>query len=137
MRINEDLIIGNTNKSLSEIVNSLYYKDGDIMDIPQFYETSGYLTSTQKSIQFHITVDKSLKNINKITINNIQATIRHSDGGYIAQSAVLTTIGQIARIYKSTEHRIWIEFVLNTASKFTNNCPVSINIDKATLTFHE
>ena len=62
--------------------NAMYYKAGDTFSMGPPDSVSGYLTSSGKTANFTVYLDKSVKNISTITINRLVGGIRTADQGY-------------------------------------------------------
>lgn len=114
----------------------LYYKDGDVFDAGLLMCT-GVLTSGGTEVLFTVPVNKKLDNINTIKASLTRCQIRHSDGGYIANNADLSTLGNIAIRKGNGGNTLYITLTLATTSTFTNNCPVAIYIVNGTFTFYK
>lgn len=111
--------------------DDFFYKPGDTFAIANL-ACLGHLTSSQKQIVFNIVTDKRLDNVSDITIKVMTVNARHSDGGYVLQNINLA--GSNVSASKATNNTIRV--VYNTSSAFTNNCPMSIDISNATITFN-
>lgn len=133
LTVNKQIYIGE-----ARVLNydDLYYKDGDVFDAGLLMCT-GVLTSGCTDILFTIPVDKRLDNINTIKADLTRCQIRHSDGGYIANNADLSTLGNIAIRKGAGGNTLYITLTLTTASTFTNNCPVAVYIINGTVTFNK
>lgn len=136
--VNGGTIKGNLNISGSLQVDGedpIYYKNNDLFE-PTSLSCAGYLTTSRKSVGFSVLLEKRLDNINEIIIESLICEIRHSDGGYIAQNVELSTLGSLS-VSKSTNNILGISLSLNTASSYTNNCPVNVRITSGTIKFKE
>lgn len=118
--------------------DKIYYKDGDTFSpINNGIVCAGFLTTSKQDVFFSMPVNKSMKNISSVTINRLQATIRHADGGYIANNVQLSTLGTLS-IAKSSDYFVTIKLILSTASQYTNNSTLSVLVQANTqLTFNE
>ena len=86
---------------------------------------AGNLTSVNKVVQFFIPLSKPVSSeVHSVIWYAYHVMIRHSDGGYIINNDSLSSYGTVATEF--TENGIYVALTLNTASTFTNNCPVTV-----------
>ena len=117
-----------------ETEKELYYKTGDVQNVEGFY--GGCLTSGQTQIQFTIYFPKLTKNIKIINFNNITSiTVRHADGGYIANMQNLADVFTVEH-YRIHEDSVEVYLTLKEKSNFANNSTVSVWIEYGTVTFN-
>lgn len=124
----------NLNANFKEIEDTLYYKDGDNYIIDNQCYTGGALTGSAKEIIFSLVVPKSLKKINKITINSLNIVGRITTGGYAINGTIDSSK---VNAYKGADNIININVVLDTASNAPNNTPINIYIRTANIIFNE
>ena len=116
--------------AISSQVNDLYYKPGDVF-APQFaVNCLGHITSGSKVVELSVVTDKSLKNVNTITVNKFNATIRGNKGYMDSKSGGLdyTQVASSITAYKATDNivTIWLGFAKNRTN-IDNNTPVSVS----------
>lgn len=119
---------------LSTLDKDLYYKPGDRIKI--HYHTTGILTSDRKRIYFTLPLDKPLKGVNNISIENPTAQIRQ-DGVYLLGSSSTTDGWQWSdnlTIYKDlTSFPMALGIGYDSISEYyfngTNNEVVGVSLD--------
>lgn len=122
--------------------NSQYYKDGDTFSPIVTLVANGYVTAGTKSIVITIPVDKSLKNINTITVSRLYTQVRGQNGyinstdGYYDFSA---DSSYTIEATKSSDKAVRININKSTAyTNIDNNTLVSLSLGGQTkLTFRE
>lgn len=126
----------NQGRILKGLIDEMYYKSGDTYSISALAIGSGYVTGGKKEIFFPWYIPKNMKNINSITINAINVTVRGVAGGYIVDHETLSNIGGTITATKIDDKTIQIHIAKNNVmSSATNNSPVSIQLNELTLTF--
>lgn len=118
---------------IDEMIDNLYYKEGDTYK-PAYLLCTGILTSGNKEVIFTMPTEKRMDGISTITCSSLKCQIRHSDGGYIANSVELSTLGTLD-FTKTTNNTLRIRLIMNNASTLTNNCPVNVYIISGDFTF--
>lgn len=66
--------------------DALFFKPGETCTLNKI-SCGGYITSSQKSIFFTITVPKYTNFVSTMTVTSFRLNIRHVGGGYVEQSA--------------------------------------------------
>lgn len=115
-----------------DIENSIYFKPNERYlhkyDLSyNILHCAGVLTSSQTAIAFNIPLDKSTEKISGITINNIKASIRHPQGGYIIDNKNLSDFGKLYYNFVGTRN-LAITLELSSKTNFTNNTPLTVSI---------
>jgi hypothetical protein len=109
----------------------LRYASGDTIVLDNMI-FAGFLTSSAKNIWFFIPLPKDLSDITSASLSvDTSWEARHSDGGYLIQTAPLASYGSITCEVVSTGVRITVQ--ASSATSFTNNAPVSVRAITATL----
>ena len=122
--------------AINEIYNDNYYKPGDTYVISNYASTAGYITSSNKNLNFPLTLPKSLKNINTITITTMSIDARVPAGAYAVTNFNVNSTGVQVGVEKRDDRTIDISLKRTTNWYGTNNIPLSIAIYQgATLTF--
>ena len=124
------------------LLDALYYKKGDTYTtIQQAIYTGGTVTGSTKSLNFTITVNKSLKNISKVTINSMTLLVRTTAGNYLnnASGGLIygSTSGITYNTYITSENTILIQLAsTNAYTNVTNNTPVNVAVSSFKITFN-
>ena len=127
-----------------EIVNqdALFYKAGDTYKTTQqAIYTGGTVTGSTKSLNFTITLPKSLKNINSVTLNSMTLLVRTTAGAYLnnASNGIKygSTSGITYNVYITSENTLLIQLVSSSAyTNVTNNTPVNVAVSDFKISFN-
>lgn len=124
------------------VVDDVNYKSNDTYSNNNgYFSANGLITGAQLQIAFPITVEKSLKNINSITVDACSLVIRGVNG-YINGSSYVdyaTADGYTITATKANNNTIYIQIVATTAFPGSvNNTPLNVLSGKNgfKLTFH-
>lgn len=109
--------------------DEIYYKSGDTISADYGIYVGGTLTGGAKQIVFSMTTDKSLKNINKITLNSMKLTVRSVTGEYLLNGVNNTDFDGTVSIERRNNNTLSIYWNANTAFSATNNTPVAVAIN--------
>lgn len=127
-----------TSGSYNDLINKpdLYYQPDDVFAPTFAVNCLGHITGGLKIVELSIVVDKSLKNINTITVNKFTATIR-GNKGYMDSTSGGVDFKQVASsivAYKATDNivTIWLNFATNRTN-IDNNTPVSVSFSNTGL----
>ena len=98
------------------------FKKGDTVHYNACIFT-GFLTSSGGSIFFSIPLWKEIASGLSVSVSGT-VIIRHADGGYMANTVTLASLGTIATSY--TNNMVFVRVTLTTASTFTNNSVLAV-----------
>ena len=122
--------------AINEIYDDNYYKPGDTYVIRNYASAPGYITSSNKNLNFSLTLPKSLKNINTITITTMSIDARVPAGAYAVNNFNVHSSGVSIGVEKRDDKTIDISLKRTTNWYGTNNIPLSVAIYQgATITF--
>jgi hypothetical protein len=122
--------------AINEIYEDNYFKPGDTYVISNYASAPGYITSSNKNLNFPLTLPKSLKNINTITITTMSIDARVPAGAYAVNNFNVNSSGVTIGIEKRDDRTIDISLKRTTNWYGTNNIPISVAIYQgATITF--
>jgi hypothetical protein len=122
---------GLTATDVQAVIDELYektrYKIGDEVFISGIV-TTGYITSSSKSLRFYIPLNKPFNQVGVRNINlaNITAAIRMIDGSYILNNARLSTLSNSIRVY-SNGLGLYIMAAVDVSTDH-NNTPCAVQI---------
>ena len=124
----------NLNNNFNEIIDALFYKDGDTFKIPNVCYLNGQISGGSTQVLFSIVTPKLLTKIKSVTVNSYSITVRKAEGGYALNQVTsgITFLG-VAQLDNL------LRFIVTTpeAMDATNNTPCGIAIYGLDLTFHE
>ena len=117
-----DTALNQQNINYNDLVNSLYIKSGDVIDLRNGIYV-GILTGGWKTLQFTIPLNRPIDpNVSRVSVDSVNVEVRHSDGGYIAQNVSLASIGSVSASISTGRNTVLIQVDLtNAASSFANN----------------
>ena len=124
------------------LLDALFYKSGDTYKTTQqAIYTGGTVTGGTKSLNFTITVPKSLKNITNVTIKNMTLLIRTTAGAYLNNASggikYGSTSGITYNLFITSDNTILIQLVSSAAyTNVTNNTPVNVAISSFEISFN-
>ena len=124
--------------AINEIYNDNYYKPGDTYVINNYASTAGYITSSNKNLNFSIELPKSLKNISTITITTMVIEVRVPAGAYAVNNFSIFDSSVTSRSATKRDDRC-IDISLKRTTNWygTNNIPISVAIFQgAKITFN-
>ena len=122
--------------AINEIYEDNYFKPGDTYVIRNYASAPGYITSSNKNLNFPLTLPKSLKNINTITITTMSIDARVPAGAYAVNNYSVHSSGVSIGVEKRDDKTIDISLKRTTNWYGTNNIPISVAIyPGATITF--
>lgn len=113
---------------IATLVNDLYYKVGDTIDLRNAIY-SGVFTGANKSVIFYIPLNKPLAaNVASATLTDVSVEVRHSDGGYlIATGHSLEEYGTVSTTIDTGRKGVLVQLTATTAwSTYTNNTPIAV-----------
>lgn len=122
---------------LEKIVDSLYYKSGDIYTIIDGNRVTvgGSLTSSRQQIRFSVFTPKLLTNIESVSVDYIKISVRYANGGYLIEEQDVTS-NVTADV--CGDNSIYLRYLTDTAmTEAQNNTPVSVEILGLNLSFNE
>ena len=121
------------------ILDALFYKSGDTLtleDIP----LNGHITSGTKYVNLSVPVEKSLANINTITVTTCKGGVRTTNGGYLNSgsdsSDWLNTTNVSVTATKVSNNLVLLRILSTVAyTNAVNNTPCSMWANPVTLSF--
>ena len=125
-----------TNQSAVE--DALYFKNGDTYTFTGYMICPGIITSSGKALAFSMTLPKSMKNVDTMTLSStFLVDIRIPSGGYATGNAGVNIggSGYTKTFYVSRDNVLTVN-ITSTTNWGTNNIPVAVAIqDNASITF--
>lgn len=111
-----------------KIQNLIYYKSGDVLEIPKGTIIPGNLTTDATQLQFTYIAPKSLKNIKNVSISSCQLVLRGINGYLDGNGAgvQLKDSSDYSISAKASENTINFTCTRTTAFDTKNNTPVVI-----------
>lgn len=123
------------------ILDSIYYKSGDSYSVSGRIVDNGYISDSAKQINFTLTLPKSMQNVTP-TITELKVNGRHVGGGYVFSNSYVNAGYDVIAdsnitVSVSTKQDDFLTVMLQstTAWSVTNNTPISISIERMTITF--
>ena len=113
----------------------LFYEAGDTKTITRMY-CAGGVTGSGSNLYFYIPLAKPLIGVSGVTISNSSTatvTARKVEGGYIAQDAIISSLGTPSCVLY--EDGVTIGIKASSAYNTKNNTPVIVTIENLELTF--
>ena len=114
------------------IEDTFYHQSGDQFTVGGYY--SATFTSSNTEVQFTVTTPKWLDKVSNATIEGI-ITIRHADGGYIANAVSIESIGTVSMRYKRGNQLSFGLKLKTPATNFTNNSVLALVLQDCKITF--
>lgn len=132
--INGDLtMVGDINGTNFALNSDVFYSSGDIVEIgSNYYITSGFVTSSTKSVRVTVITPKRLDNITTITCNSLNVEARTANGYLNNETGYHEFVGRSGytgvNCSKASDNAITVTIEKNTAySNVTNNTYVVLN----------
>lgn len=111
--------------------NDLYYKDGDTITLGDT-NFSGHITGSTMKIWITVPVAKSMKNISKITCNNLTVVMRGINGYLNSNSSSIDVANNdeyTITCFKETDNLMLVGIEKTAAfTNVSNNTPVNIKV---------
>ena len=119
---------------LSTLVDDLYYHAGDSVSLTTVI-CAGILTGTKNLVRFFIPLSKPI-DATSVSATSMTLTTRSVSGGSIINSQNVIGSLDYTVAFTKKANGIYVQITLtNPASSETNNTPLNVQIENATITF--
>lgn len=145
-----DSVIGSREESKTEeqneiekLIRNQEYQPGDVIEMEKNAIYEGFISSSKKKLWFSILLGKNIsKNVTRVEVNTQYFDIRHSNGGYLINSAAssqangYTKIEDYFVVDSFSNNCITLRYDSNNAFDCVNNTPISVNLKNMTIKFY-
>ncbi len=122
------------NKLLSNLLDNMAFKDGEIFTNSSVIAVGGYLTTGRTQVIFNVPVDKFIPEDMNIEVLDIIASVRGGTGGYVIEYSHLSDSGTLTAV-RSSGSSVNVTLTLKKASTAANNMALGVQLTTVELKF--
>ena len=127
-----DSLVVNTNIESANIIDNLCYKPGDTVTLTYVAIVPGFITASQKNIDFTIALDRPVL-ASSVSFTSLPATIRGISGYVLGSSAINFVSNQDYSVTAYVVNGLITVYVTGTNAVTTsNNTPVMVTLGAGT-----
>lgn len=126
--------IAHKNKLLSNLLDKMAFKDGEIFTNSSVIAVGGYLTTGRTQVIFNVPVDKFIPKDMNIEVLDIIASVRGGTGGYVIEYSHLSDSGTLTAV-RSSGSSVNVTLTLKKASTAANNMALGVQLTTVELKF--
>lgn len=115
------------------VEDEVYFKSGNSITFPSQTTFAGMITGGSQNIVFTVFTNKSLTNINTITIDNLYLSVRVPSGGYVLANN--SNFKTYASVQGKFDGGFSISLLNSNGWGVANNTPISVSAENFKVTF--